>query len=131
MKIEKPIIILALCTALSMPIIMLRDSTSSQMDYYKYADSLGLIEIIDSNDLTLSMLQNRNGKLVIERVIGVVTDAETGKGNVLFNSNYYISYADVPDIANGNVICTYLIYNPDTNYEDDIIARFDYIIDNK
>ena len=62
---------------------------------------------------------------------GFITDAETGKGNVLFNSDYYINYASVPDIANGNVICTYLIYNPDTSYEDDIIARFDYIIDTK
>lgn len=103
----------------------------SEMNYHEYADSLDLAEIIDSTELTLEALQNRNGKLIIERVIGEVDNASTGAGHVLDNANYYISYESVPNIANGNIICTYLIYNPDNNYEDDIMLRFDYIIDTK
>jgi len=29
----------------------------------------------------------------------------------------------------GDTILTYFIYNPDTNYMDDILERFDYVID--
>lgn len=103
--------------------------TQSELDYYAYADNCELIEIIDSNKLTVEALESRNGKLIIEKVIGVVDDAETGKGHVIDNADYYISYKNVKDIENGNVICTYFIYNPDTNYYDDIMLRFDYIID--
>lgn len=103
----------------------------SEMNYHEYADSLDLAEIIDSTELTLEALQNRNGKLIIERVIGEVDNASTGAGHVLDNANYYINYESVPNITNGNIICTYLIYNPGNNYEDDIMLRFDYIIDTK
>lgn len=100
------------------------------VDYYTYAESLDLVEIINANDLTFEELNSRNGKLIIERVIGIVEDAENGVGHVLFSPNYeYISYESVKGIRNGNIICTYLIYNPDTNYEDDILMRFDYVID--
>lgn len=103
---------------------------TSEMNYYAYADSLDIIEIIDCADLTLEELENRNGKLIIERVIGVVDDATTGAGHAIDNADDYISYSVVKDISKGNVICTYFVYNPDTNYCDDIISRFDYIIDN-
>ena len=106
-------------------------TASESLDYYEYAEFLNLVEIHNANDLTTEKLQNRNGKLIIERVVGVVEDAETGAGRVLYGDPeyYYISYASVKGIRNGNIICTYFIYNPDTNYEDDILMRFDYIID--
>lgn len=97
--------------------------------YYAIADKHVSIEIINSCDLTLEMLQNRNGKLIIEKVIGEVDNFVTGAGHILDNPDYYISYAGVDGISNGNIICSYMIYNPDNNYEDDIIYRFDYIID--
>ena len=84
-------------------------------------------EIIDSNKLSTEELENRNGKLIIERVIGVVDDAETGAGLIL-GTEYYISYKRVDGISNGDRICSYFVYNPDTNYIDDIIMRFDYVI---
>jgi len=77
----------------------------------------------------MEMLAARNGKLIIERAVGIVEDAETGAGHVIGYPEFYISYARVEGISNGNVICTYFIYNPETNYEDDILMRFDYIID--
>ena len=104
-------------------------STNCIASEMNYADSLDLAEIIDSSELSNEELENRNGKLIIERVIGVVDDAETGAGHVLNNENFYISYKRVDGISNGNVICSYFVYNPDTNYIDDIIMRFDYVIE--
>lgn len=103
--------------------------TPKPMDYYAYANTLDIAEIIDTNKLTTEALEHRNGKLIIEKCIGVVEDAETGKGYVIGNPDFYISYRNVKGIANGNVVCTYFVYNPDTNEIDDILHRFDYIID--
>ena len=85
------------------------------------------IEIVDSENLTIEDLQNRNGKLIIERVVGVVVD-DDGNGYPIYDSNYYICYKSVEGASKGDVICTYLVYNPFNNYEDDIIFRFDYIM---
>jgi hypothetical protein len=104
---------------------------AKEMDYYDYSTSLDLIEIIDSPDLTMEELAARNGKLVIEQVVGKVTNAETGEGYIIGYPEFYISYARVDGIKNGDIVCSYMIYNPDNNYEDDIIMRFDYIIERK
>lgn len=105
------------------------ESKPRPLNYYAYANTLNLAEIIDTNKLTNEALTNRNGKLIIERCIGVVEDASTGAGYIIDNDNFYISYSNVHGIKDGNVICTYLIYNPNTNEIDDIISRFDYIIE--
>lgn len=99
-------------------------------NYSAYADQLELIKVIDASETNAwQIIEGRNGNLVIEKVIGIVDDAETGDGHQLDNADNYISYASLDDIRNGNIICTYFIYNPDTNYADDILMRFDYIID--
>lgn len=98
-------------------------------DYYSYAESLDLMEVYNSPNLTMEMLAARNGKLIIERAVGIVKDAETGEGYIIGYPEFYISYASVDGISNGDVICTYFIYNPENNYEDDIMMRFDYIIE--
>ena len=117
--------------ALVINLVISKANASETLDYYEYAESLSLVEIYNENELTGNILRNRNGKLIIERVVGVVEDAETGAGRVFYSDPdyYYISYASVKGIRNGNIICTYFIYNPDTNYEDDILMRYDYIID--
>lgn len=106
-------------------------ATPTEMNYYSYADKLSLMEIYDTQDLTADTLESRNGKLIIERVIGVVEDAESGAGRCFNGEEYYnyINYKRVKGIKNGDIICTYMIYNPDNNYVDDIMMRFDYIID--
>lgn len=109
--------------------LVLMFCSTSKTDYYMIADAHAAVEIINSCDLTIEELQNRNGKLIIEKVIGEVDNFITGAGHVLDNPNYYISYAGIEGISNGNIICSYMIYNPDNNFEDDIIYRFDYIID--
>lgn len=105
------------------------DAVPAAVDYYTLADQLNNAEIIDARDLTWEEIENRNGKLIIERVVGVVDNAQTGAGHVINVDDYYICYASVGGISDGDIVCTYFIYNPRTNYTDDIIARYDYIID--
>lgn len=103
------------------------------LDYYReLTDEIGTIEIIDSSDLSLKKLENRKGKIIIEKCIGVV-DSSNGDGKILncADSDCYISYKDVENYQKGDIILTYFVYNPDTNYTDDILQRFDYIIDRK
>lgn len=103
------------------------------VDFYReLSDEMALIQLYDSSELTYDDLANRNGTLIIEECIGVVETPEKD-GRVLNFTDpdyYYISYRGVEDCEVGDVILSYFIYNPDTNYEDDILYRFDYIIDN-
>ena len=124
---------LLLAAAITVQKVASAPQTESAMDYSVYTDALDLIEIVEASELDADVLQTRNGKLIIERCIGIVDNAETGDGHVLNedpNCNY-ISYRGVPGVLTGNVVCTYFIYNPDTNYIDDILLRFDYIIDSR
>lgn len=101
--------------------------------YQQLIEELDIIKIYDSSKLTTEILQNRNGEIIIEKCIGEVTSS-TGDGRILNYDNpnyYYINYSKVDGIKKGNVVLTYFIYNPDSNFEDDILLRFDYIIDGK
>lgn len=82
-----------------------------------------ICQLYDSSELTEDVLANRQGKLIIEKCIGTVTDDEK---NGSLEDGSYISYENV-DCVKGNTIVTYLIYNPDTNYTDDVVNRFDYV----
>ena len=99
--------------------------------YEELVENMETIQIVNSDDLTMEMLQNRKGTIIIEKCIGMMTDAE-GNGRVLNCANpdyYYISYKSVKNANIGDIILTYFVYNPDNNIEDDIIERFDFIID--
>ena len=102
------------------------------LDFYReLSEEIGAIEIVDSADLSLEDLENRKGKIIIEKCIGVVENSD-GDGRILNCADpdyYYISYRSVEDFQKGDTILTYFIYNPDTNYADDILERFDYVID--
>lgn len=110
------------------------DDLENSLDFYRLViDDSNLIEIIDAKNLSAEKLENRNGKLIIERIIGVVENPD-GDGKILNPNNpeqNYICYAGIDGIQEGDVIATYCIYNPDNNYIDDIIERFDYVIDEK
>lgn len=82
-----------------------------------------ICQLYDSSELTEDILANRQGKLIIEKCVGEVTDDEK---NGSLEDGSYISYESV-DCTKGDTITTYLIFNPDTNYVDDVIERFDYI----
>lgn len=91
--------------------------------------------IYDPDELTTEILTNRmdGDEVIIERVIGKVTNKTTGDGKIINTDEEiynYISYRNVDfKIADGTIILTYLIYNPESNGEDDIIDRFDFVLD--
>lgn len=82
-----------------------------------------ICQLYDSSELTEDILVNRQGKLIIEKCVGKVTDDEK---NGSLEDGSYISYENV-DCIKGNTIVTYLIYNPNTNYTDDVIDRIDFV----
>lgn len=93
-------------------------------------------DIYDPVDITMDMLTKRttSRRIIVERIVGIVTNKERDGDGMILNSdddNYnYISYSGTNlDYTTGTIVVTYLMYNPKTNYEDDIIERYDYILD--
>lgn len=93
-------------------------------------------DIYDTTELTAEMLTDRAvfHRVIVERVIGIVTNKERKGDGLILNTDddyyNYISYSSVDlDYTTGTIMVTYLMYNPDTNYEDDIIERYDYVLD--
>lgn len=75
---------------------------------------------------TYEELINRNGRIYIEVVSGIVLDKK-GNGkqlNTSSDSGNYIAYND--KYKAGDKVISLFIYNPLSNAEDDIIARLDY-----
>ena len=97
--------------------------------------------VFDTDELTAEILENRVGcgYVIVEKLIGVCENNE--RDGVVINTkdkqHNYISYRYAFDyctgkkVEKGDVILTYLIYNPKTAWVDDIIERVDYIIDEK
>lgn len=91
--------------------------------------------VYDSSDITSEVLENRDGNLIIERVIGRVTDRETGEGKILNPGEFwdghgtYINYSCFGhELDEGTVLVSYLVYDPDTNGIDDITDRWDFVL---
>ena len=92
-----------------------------------------ITRVINCDKLTEKMLTHRSSKkhhiMYIERIVGRVTDNKKN-GKVLNppkDGGYYISYASVKGARKGDIIVTYCVYNPYTNYDDDVIERWDFI----
>lgn len=113
-------------------------------DYYGIEDAfvLELYEngynnmlIYDVDDLTTNILENRtqSDSIIIERCIGIVTNKEQNGDGIILNTaaEYnYISYCSVDfEIRNGTIVLTYFVYNPGTDYVDDIMCRYDFLLD--
>lgn len=105
---------------------------SSQVEFYdKMVTDANTIEIYDSSELSHNILTSRNGKIIVEKVIGTVENYKLD-GKILNCHAYsgnYISYKRVDGAEKGDKIVTYFIYNPFTNVEDDVMTRLDFIID--
>lgn len=93
---------------------------------------LGSYQIFDASELTAEILENRNGITIIERCVGMVVDKTKGDGIILnayhpeFN---YISYRSCgQEVRDGTILVSYMVYNPDTTYIDDITERYDFVI---
>lgn len=109
--------------------VSVRDDLEMQIDYC--LDAMHLtdddpIEVYRFNELTAEILENRKGKWIVEILHGVV-DNEDGDGTC--EDGYYISYRDIPGAYPGRHIRTISIYNPENNSIDDILERFDFVLD--
>lgn len=110
------------------------NTTSAPVNATEYTEAVKaapMVKIIDCNNLTEEMLTSRkeHNIMYIERIIGKVTDnKKNGKVlNLPKDGGYYISYASVKGARKGDLIITYCVYNPFSNYDDDVIERWDFI----
>ena len=93
---------------------------------------LGSYQMYDASELTAEILENRNGITIIERCVGMVVDKTKGDGIILnaYDPEYnYISYRSCgQEVRDGTILVSYMVYNPDTTYIDDIVERHDFVI---
>lgn len=90
-----------------------------------------LYRLYDSSELTGEMLENRNGDVIVERCIGIVENKETGDGRLLNYPDpdyYYISYSRMDEVRDGTIVLSYMVYDPDNNYTDGIMERYDFVL---
>ena len=112
----------------------------SQVEFYdSMIQDVNTIEIYDTSELTAGIMANRDGKIIVEKVIGKVTNYKLD-GEIL-NCNFddggytnkdggnYISYKRVEGAKEGDKVLTYFVYSPFSNEQDDVMTRLDFIID--
>lgn len=75
-------------------------------------------------DRLTSVIENRNGRIIIEMIDATVLD-DDGNGSDSFG--FYVKY-DTGQFSKGDKIRSVFVYNPDTNYFDDIVCRRDQLI---
>lgn len=112
---------------------------SSQVEFYDdLIGDVNTIEVYDTNELTHEIMANRNGKIIVEKIIGQVTNdnldgkilnANNNQSYINKGDNIYINYERVNGAKKGDMILTYFLYNPFTNEQDDVLTRLDFIID--
>ena len=76
-------------------------------------------------DAMTEILENRNGKIIIEVIQATVLDDE-GNGSDQFG--FYVKY-DSKRFSKGDRVQSVFVYNPETNYVDDILYRVDSLIE--
>ena len=107
------------------------DFNVSQIELYDNMIADVSMEMYDTSVMTEEILTNRNGKIIVEKILGQVTSYKLD-GKILngkADSGNYISYERVDGAKQGDTILTYYIYNPFTNEADDVLTRLDFIID--
>lgn len=103
------------------------DGTGYYLDIPQESDSLTEVFYIGSesdHEKLLDALENRNGKITIEVSSGTVLD-DAGNGQDI--CGYYIKY-DSERFSAGDQVQSVFVYNPETNYIDDIVSRADTLI---
>ena len=100
------------------------DGTGYYLEIPQESDSLTKVFYIGSesdHDKLLDVLENRNGKIVIEISTGTVLDTD---GNGQDISGYYRKY-DSSRFSAGDRVQSIFVYNPENNFIDDILYRLD------
>ena len=103
------------------------DGTDYYLEIPQKPDGMTEIFYVGSDsdhDNLLDKLENRNGKIIIEVSNGTVLDA---KGNGQDICGYYVKY-DSSRFSVGDKVQSVFVYNPETNYIDDIVYRIDTLI---
>ena len=103
------------------------DGTDYYLEIPQKPDDMTDIFYVGSDsdhDKLLDTLENRNGKIIIEVSNGTVLD---NNGNGQDTCGYYVKY-DSSRFSAGDKVQSVFVYNPDTNYIDDIIYRIDTLI---
>lgn len=101
-----------------------RDGTGYYLDIPQESDSLTEVFYIGSDsdhEELFDALETRNGKIIIEVSSGTVLDDE---GNGRDICGYYIKY-NSSRFSAGDQVQSVFVYNPETNYIDDIVSRTD------
>lgn len=75
-------------------------------------------------DRMTEILENRKGKIIIEVIEATVLDDD---GNACDDFGFYVKY-DSGKYEKGDRVQTAFVYNPENNYLDDILYRFDTLI---
>ena len=75
-------------------------------------------------DRMTEILENRNGKIIIEVIEAVVMDDD---GNACDDFGFYVKY-DSGKYEKGDRVQTAFVYNPENNYLDDILYEVDTLI---
>ena len=92
------------------------------------------VAIYPTDELTNDVLENRTNMdgVVVEKMIGMVAKGNNGDGIILNTKDTehnYISYNNMDfETHEGTIILTYYVYNPETNYLDDVLERYDFVL---
>ena len=103
------------------------DGTGYYLEIPQESDKLIKVFYIGSvsdHEKLLDALETRNGKIIVEVSSGTVLDNE---GNGQDICGYYIKY-DSSQFSAGDQVQSVFVYNPETNYIDDIVSRTDTLI---
>lgn len=126
---KKTIIITIICTLLFAAGIQAGTSFKRYRKMVK-KQHIGQIKEVWCSDTSYKAIENRGESIMVEKIIGTVLNNKKDGMIMNVNSKYnYISYRSVPGAKKGDTILTVCIYQPGNNYLDDVVARFDYIID--
>lgn len=103
------------------------DGTGYYLEIPQESESLTEVFYIGSESdhkKLFEALENRDGKVIVEVSSGTVLDNE---GNGQDICGYYIKY-DSSRFSAGDQVQSVFVYNPETNYIDDIVSRTDTLI---
>lgn len=112
-------------------------STSKRANDDRMNDNVGIVQMVKDSvqvhhsktkeefDRLTSVIENRNGRIIIEMIDATVLD-DDGNGSDSFG--FYVKY-DSGQFSKGDKVRSVFVYNPDTNYLDDIVCRVDWLIE--
>lgn len=83
------------------------------------------VEIYSFDEWTEDIYTERDGRLVFVKMVSYVTDGEHGDG--VDDSGGYIAF-EPGQFETGDIIESYFLANPETDYCDDFIARWDEVV---